>query len=60
MDAGRVDARTRALQEPSSRLIAQHHVEPSDDIKAERARATFDVSDLMSYLNDGADKVQRR
>lgn len=55
-----VDARTRALQEPATKLIAQQHVEPSDDIKAERSKATFDVTHLLNYLNDGADKVKRR
>jgi hypothetical protein len=55
-----VDARTRALQETSTQLITKHHIEPSTDIKAERNRATFNVTDLLNFLNDGADNVQRR
>lgn len=58
--AREVDARTRALQEKSSALVLVNHVEPKDDIIAERKRATFDVNDLLYYLNGSKDKVMRR
>lgn len=60
MDRSGPDARTRALQEASTRLVTATRVEPSDDIIAERARATFDVNDLLYFVNGSKENVERR
>mmetsp|Transcript_25494 Transcript_25494/g.55452 ORF Transcript_25494/g.55452 Transcript_25494/m.55452 type:complete len:695 (+) Transcript_25494:125-2209(+) len=54
------DARTKQLQEASSRLVLASHVEPTDDIKAERQRATFDVKELSYALNGGKEILEKR
>lgn len=58
--ASRVDARTRELQAPSTALVTQHAEDPKADIIAERKRASFDVNELLYWLNGGRDKVERR
>lgn len=55
-----LDARTRQLQDRSSRLVLAQHCEPKDDIAAERQRATFDITPLSWVLNGGRDKLQKR
>lgn len=40
------DARTRALQGPSTAAIMASHTEPSQDMVEERKRATFNVQEL--------------
>lgn len=56
----RADARTLALQERSTALVAVHCNDPREDIVAERRRATFDAAQLKYLLNGGKDKVERR
>ncbi|KAG2488798.1 hypothetical protein HYH03_012598 [Edaphochlamys debaryana] len=58
--AGRVDARTLELQAPASKIIFSTHIEPRDDMAAERARATFDVKELTYAMNGGKDKLEKR
>ncbi len=54
------DARTRQLQEPSTRLILASHTEPVTDIKLERQRATFDVEQLSYVINGGKEQLDKR
>lgn len=54
------DARTKELQAPSSATILRTHVEPKDDIAAERKRATFDNTQLTYVLNGGKEKLEKR
>ncbi len=55
-----VDERTLALQGPSTKKALANHVEPVEDLAAERRRATFDVEELSYVLAGGKDKLQRR
>ena len=55
-----VDARTRVLQEESTKAVLANSSDPTMDIAAERGRATFDVAELLYYLNGGREKVERR
>jgi acyl-CoA oxidase len=55
-----VDARTRALQAGVTAAVLKQAEDPTKDIADERRRATFDVNDLLYYLNGGKDKVARR
>lgn len=54
-----VDNRTRKLVEQSSAVILATHVEPKDDMIAERKRATFNSQELAEFLNGGSDKFKR-
>lgn len=54
-----VDERTRELAAASSRVVLSTHVEPSEDMKAERARSALDSRQLAEYLNGGKEKLQR-
>lgn len=47
------DERTKRLVDTSSRVILATHLEPSDDIKQERSKTSFDVQGLARYLNGG-------
>ena len=55
-----VDDRTKQLVEASSRVILSTHLEPSDDIKKERQRASFDARGLAQHLNGGPEAMQRK
>ncbi|CAD7698591.1 unnamed protein product [Ostreobium quekettii] len=55
-----VDARTRVLQEESTKAVLSNCSDPKADLAAERARATFDVGELLHYLNGGREKVERK
>ena len=55
-----MDDRTRKLVEASSRVILSTHLEPSDDIKKERQRASFDAQGLAQHLNGGPEAMQRK
>lgn len=57
--ARNVDERTRQLVSQSSAVILATHVEPKDDIIAERKRASFNSSELASFLHGGSDKLKR-
>lgn len=51
--ANRVDERTRALVEPSTRQVLAAHTEPTEDMRNERRRATFSVDELTAFMNGG-------
>lgn len=55
-----VDARTRVLQEESSRAVLVSHRDPKDDLQVERSRANFPVTELMHYLIGGKDKYEKK
>ncbi len=55
-----VDARTLELQRPSSAAILASHVEPKDDIAAERRRATFSVDEVALLLNGSSEAIAKR
>lgn len=55
-----VDQRTKELQAHSTKLIMAAHIEPKDDMIAERKRATFDVKELSYALNGGKEVLDRR
>jgi acyl-CoA oxidase len=59
MGSGKVDDRTKKLVEQSSAVILATHVEPKDDMAAERLRASFNSQELASFLHGGSDKLQR-
>ena len=54
-----VDERTRQLAATSSRVVLATHVEPTEDMRAERARSSLDSRQLAEYLNGGKEKLQR-
>lgn len=54
-----VDERTRQLVATSSRVVLATHVEPVEDMRAERARSALDSRQLAEYLNGGKEKLQR-
>jgi len=54
------DARTRELQAKSTAVIMQAHIEPKDDMRRERARATFNVQQLKETLAGGKEKLDKR
>ncbi len=58
--AQHVDDRTRKIQEASTALVLRHAEDPKADIAAERRKATFDVNDLLYFINGGKEKVERR
>ena len=49
----------RQLVQQSSNVILATHIEPKDDMVAERARATFSSAELAEYLNGGREKLQK-
>lgn len=55
-----VDARTAALVEASTRAVLAAHIEPRDDMVAERARATFDPKPLSYLLHGGKEALDKR
>ncbi|KAK9826538.1 hypothetical protein WJX74_001334 [Apatococcus lobatus] len=52
--------RTTALVNESSQLVLAGHVEPQDDLRAERKRASFSSQELAVVLNGGTEVLQRR
>lgn len=54
------DARTKQLQAKSTAVIMKSHVDPKDDLRRERARATFDVQQLKEGMNGGKEKLAKR
>ncbi len=54
-----VDERTRELVAASSRVVLATHVEPREDMKAERALSALDSRQLAEHLNGGKEKLQR-
>lgn len=55
-----LDRSTRAIVEQASQKIQAAHVEPSEDARCERAKATFRVEELAAFMNDGEEKLKRR
>jgi hypothetical protein len=54
-----VDEKTVNLVKQSSDVVLATHVEPKDDMRLERARASFDALGLADFLNGGKEKRQR-
>lgn len=54
------DPKLQRLVDDASAAVLANHVEPKDDMIAERLRATFDSKALAEHLNGGARKVQRK
>ena len=59
LSSSQADEATKALVKKSSDVVLATHIEPRDDMLAERGRASFDISSLAAYLNGGKDKLQR-
>ena len=55
-----VDQRTEELVERSSKVILATHLEPADDITAERKKGSIDVQSLSKYLYGGKDVLDRQ
>ena len=55
-----MDSRTRELVDASSKPVLAVHVEPTEDIEAERSRASFDSEEVAVLLAGGRDKLQRK
>jgi len=55
-----VDAHTRALVEPSSDVIAASTSDPKEDLRLERARASFNSRELEVLLAGGKDNYKLR
>lgn len=55
------DDRLRQLVDASSRaVLGDTHVEPTEDMAAERKRASIDSEALAVFMNGGAAKLQRK
>ena len=55
------DERLRQLVDASSRVVlGDTHVEPTEDMVAERRRASIDSEALAVFMNGGAAKLQRK
>eukprot|EP00873_Tetraselmis_striata_P045831 jgi/Tetstr1/466095/TSEL_010679.t1 len=51
------EQRLRALQESVSQTVRRHSVEPAEDLRNERARATFPAEELAVYINGGSEAM---
>lgn len=49
-----------SAQAPITERIAQQQPRPQQDAQAERAKATFNVAKLATYVNDGSDNIEKR
>ncbi len=58
--APQVDDRLRKLADASSEPILAVHVEPTDDMVSERARASFDSEELAIELNGGRALLEKK
>ena len=54
------DPTLRGLVDDASAAVLANHVEPRDDMIAERLRASFDSAALAEHLNGGPKKVKRK
>ena len=52
-------AAPRSLVADAGRSVLAHHVEPSDDMRAERARASFAPGAVAAFLHGGAEALER-
>lgn len=55
-----VDRRTAQLVAEAARLVESSSSNPVQDAANERARATFDASELAAFMNGGTERIQRR
>ena len=55
-----VGARTKALQAPSTRMIACNEVDPREDLRRERSTASFPARELAALLAGGETKLVLR
>jgi len=55
-----VDARTKQLADASSEPILAVNVHPTEDMREERSKSSFDSDEVAVYLNGGRDKLQRK
>ncbi|GLC45233.1 hypothetical protein PLESTB_000722200 [Pleodorina starrii] len=60
MAARVVDERTQLLQRPASEIILRTHTEPTEDLKQERRRATFNFEELAYVLNGGKELLEKK
>ena len=58
--ARQVDDRLRKLADASSKPILAVHVEPTLDMDAERARASFDSEELAIELNGSRALLEKK
>ena len=58
--ASQVDDRLRKLADASSEPILSVHVEPTEDMDAERARASFDTEELAIELNGSRALLEKK
>jgi len=58
--APQVDDRLRKLADASSEPILAVHVEPTDDMVSERARASFDSEELAIEMNGGRALLEKK
>ena len=54
------DSAVKRLVDEASAVVLVNHVEPKDDMLAERGRASFDSRALSVHLNGGQAKVKRK
>ena len=54
------DTAVRRLVDDASAAVLVNHVEPKDDMIAERQRASFDSTALSIHLNGGTAKLKRK
>ncbi len=54
------DSAVKRLVDEASAAVLVNHVEPKDDMVAERERASFDSRALSVHLNGGPAKVKRK
>ena len=52
--------RAASLAMISSQAVLRSHIEPTQDITEERAKATFDVAELSHVLAGGKDQLELR
>eukprot|EP00210_Caulerpa_lentillifera_P003885 g3712.t1 len=58
--ASYVDSRTTVLQEESSKTVLKSHIEPTEDIKSERQRATFNAEELKYFMCGGKGRYLKK
>lgn len=54
------EKRMRALVSEASQKILSVCRDPKEDARAERAKATFDTTELMTFMRGGDERCRRR
>lgn len=54
------EATARRLQEPSSAFIRERVLEPSEALKRERAKTSFNISEVTDVIYGGKEIARRR